>query len=448
MRKQSKTAGQKFFTRHAKSSAAMVSLAIHAVFIIAALSLVAVKVIQKEEQSFEAPKIKRPRVQLKKLQVPVNVKRVQKPKLRRRIVVQPKLNQRVPELRMPEVTGIKGGLGNAAGIGLGGGGSLGFSMPEMSLFGVKSRGEKVFIILDASDSMMVDKMGGIRAYTIIKSELVRILEGLNPAVLFNIAIYDQRCYSLYPSLVPANVSNVAKVEEWLRPLNAVTAGMGDRDYGTRTKGDGGIQIGDDIVVEPLKNNPGDWARPALQAMDQGADVVFLLSCRWGTLRYKVADNEKERSWNEDDQQRYLENVAKAKTLHKEENDRRRARGEPPRVVTRGDRGLVMAYIPGARLPPGGGHDWHNYSPEEMVEAFGNLQVQSESNRPVRSGMSKKNRFTVNVIHFVPEDAGPGKHDKMSQLANLTRGEYSRVKGLRAIQSYVLAAEAKDLAGTE
>ena len=112
-----------YFEKHAKSSAALVSLAIHAALVVVALSFVAVTVIQKTEQVFEAKPVKRPKMQLKKLQVPVNIKKkqTQKPKLRKRIVVKPKVNQNMPDIKMPEVTGVKGGLGGAAGDGLGGG---------------------------------------------------------------------------------------------------------------------------------------------------------------------------------------------------------------------------------------------------------------------------------------------------------------------------------------
>jgi hypothetical protein len=445
---------KKFFAKHAKSSAALVSLGLHAVLIVVALSFVAVTVINKEDQKFEVKKVNRPKMQPQKLQVPVNVKKkkMQKPKLRKRIVVQPKLDQLIPDIKMPEITGVKGELGYGHGAGLGGAGSLGFNMPEMSLFGVKSRGEKVFIILDASESMMVDTMGGIPAYTIIKSELVRILEGLNSTVLFNIAIYEgNTSYTLYPSLVSAQASNVAKVEAWLKPLNAVTTSMGDSDYGTKTKGEGGARVEGDIVVDPLKSSPGDWARPALQAMEQGADVVFLLSCSWGTHRYKVASSDKEKNWSEGDEKRYQEDIAKAQELHKKENERRRSKGQPPRVITRGSRGLVMAYIKGARLPPGGGHEWHNYSPDEIVEALENVQARSMPNLPTRSGIGlkkKKDRFSFNVIHFVPEDAASGKDANFSNMASLTRGEYSRVEGMQAIQSYVSASEADESASTE
>ena len=433
---------KRFFTKHAKSSAMLVSLALHAVIVVVAITVVVAKVLIPEDPDFQAKNVKRPRMPPKRIQVPVEVKNKKpKPRLRKRLVVKT-LNHKVPEITLPEISGVKGGL---AGMGNGDGiGSLGFAMPKFNIFGTKGQGEKIFIILDASGYMMVDKMGGIPAYTIIKSELVRILEELNPTILFNIAIYEgNTSYSLFPSLVPAKASNVAKVGEWLKPLNAVTTGMGDSDYGTKTKGAGGVRVDNKNVVDPLKSSPGDWARPALQSMDQGADVVFLLSCRGGTLRYMVASNDKERKWSETDQKRYQEDIAKATELFKKENERRRAKGQPPRVITRGSRGLVMAYIKGARLPPGGGHEWHNYSPDEIVEAFSNLQARSKSNLPARSGIGKKkkkDRFSFNVIHFVPEDAASGTDAKFSKMASLTRGEYSRVKGLAAIQSYVSAPE--------
>jgi hypothetical protein len=437
-----------FFANHAKSSAALISLGIHAVLLIIALSFVAVTVITREDQKFEAKPINRPKMKLRKLQVPVNIKKrkTQKPKLRKRIVVQPKLNQTMPDIKMPEITGVKGGLGNAAGDGFGIGGGVGFSMPEMKLFGVKSRGEKVFIILDASGFMMVDKMGGIPAYTIIKSELVRILEGLNPTVLFNIAIYGGGDHALFPCLVPASSANVAKVGEWLQPLNSVKTGMGDKDYGVKTKGEGGDRISGDFQVEPLHNTPGEWARPALLAMRQGADVVFLLTCRWGSVHYKSGT--RDRDWSESDQQRYVKNLAKAKVLFKKENERRRTKGQPPRVIMQGDYGIVSAYIPGTRTPPNN-DTYHGYTPMEMVEAFANTLAKGKPDVPVKSGLrgrkKRKRGCEVNVIQFVAGDAGSSKDMRLSKLARLTSGEYSRVEGMEAIQSYVSSSDEGDLA---
>ena len=403
---------KRFFAKHAKSSALVISLGVHTILLLIALTFVAVTVIIKEDQIFEAKPVNRPKMQLKKLQVPVNIKKkkTQRPKLRKRVVVQPKLNQNMPDLKMPEITGVKGGIGNAAGDGLGGAGGIGFSMPEFELFGIKGKGEKIFIILDSSAQMMVDEMGGIPAYTIIKAELVRILEGLNPTVLFNIAVFGGGERTLFPDLVSATPANVAKVEKWLDPLNAVSKGMGDKDYGVnRTIGAGGVPLKIDTQISPLKSNVGYWARPTMMAMKQQADVVFVLSCTWGFLAYKV---EEVKDWNEAQMAHWKEMVAKAEKKLKEENAARRAKGQPPRVINRGSRGgpLVKAYFPNEPQPPSDKHQ--GYTPKEIVEAFSNMREQHKPKQiATTSGIGrkqKKDRFSINVIHFVRNDNTSGK----------------------------------------
>ncbi len=130
---------KRFFANHSKSSALVVSLAIHAVLLVVAISFVAVKVIIKPEPDFVAKKVKRPKMPPKKLQVPVDVKkRKPKPRLRKRIVSKPK---NFTDIKMPEITGVKGGLGNMGGDGLG---SLGFDLDIGDLFGSnKSMGNEL-----------------------------------------------------------------------------------------------------------------------------------------------------------------------------------------------------------------------------------------------------------------------------------------------------------------
>jgi hypothetical protein len=119
-----------FFLSHKRSSALVVSVAIHGIFLIAALSFVAVNVIIKNDQTFEVKEVKRPNMKLRKLQVPVKEqKKTQAPKLRKTIVAKPK-NPTV-DIKMPEIVGVKGGTGYGRSGGLGG---LGFSF-DMDLFG-------------------------------------------------------------------------------------------------------------------------------------------------------------------------------------------------------------------------------------------------------------------------------------------------------------------------
>ena len=68
---------------------------------------------------------------------------------------------------MPEIVGVKGGIG-AAGSSLGGGGSLGFAMPEIDFFGVKRKSERIMLILNGRHEMSADSLGGAYGYEVIK----------------------------------------------------------------------------------------------------------------------------------------------------------------------------------------------------------------------------------------------------------------------------------------
>ncbi|VGO13862.1 hypothetical protein PDESU_02419 [Pontiella desulfatans] len=425
---------KRFFAQHAKSSAALVSLGIHAILLVVALSFVAVTVITKEEQKFETKNVNRPRMPMKKLQVPVNIKKkkTQKPKLRKRIVVQPKLNQNMPDIKMPEITGVKGGIGGGVGDGLGGGGGVGFSMPEIEIFGVKSKGEKIFVILDSTAWMMYDEIGGIPAYTVIKEELVNILGGLSPTVLFNIAVFDNgSAVSRFPKMVPANSVNVGAVDEWIRSLNAVKKGMGDKDYGNHTLGSGGTRLPREYTVAPLQHTR-HWSTPAMLAMEQQADTVFILTQGWGWQFHETADA---KQWSESKMAKWRDLQEQAKQKLKEENEERRKKGEPPRVLIGWS--LVSAYFPGAEHPPQPERYW--YTPKEMLEGLSSHREANKSNVPTTSGLGKrsqkKEKFSINVIHFVRKDHISEKdQDRFKKLTAIANGSYKTLSGLEAIQS--------------
>ena len=125
---------KRFFLSHKKSSALMVSIMLHVVFIVVAITFVAVKVYVKPEQTFVVPEVNRPQMKLRKLVVPVkDQKKTQAPKLRHTIVTKPKYKD--VTIKMPEIVGVPGGTGYGRGEGLGG---LGFGF-ELDLFG-SSRG--------------------------------------------------------------------------------------------------------------------------------------------------------------------------------------------------------------------------------------------------------------------------------------------------------------------
>jgi hypothetical protein len=394
-----------FFGSHAKSSAAVATVAVHAALIVLAFFFVAVTVINKDEVDFQAKPVSRPKMNLRKLQVPVNIKKpVQQPKLRKQIVATPKLNKVMPDFKMPEIIGVKGGLGSAGSGGIGGA-SLGFAMPEIDVFGLKSRGEKIFFILDSSTEMMEDEIGGIRAYTIIKNELANIINSLPSTTLFNVCVYDHgHTCLLFSQMVTANPVNVGKVDAWLKPLNAVKPGMGANEYGVFTLGKGGIENTEDFRSGRFKQQEL-WYRPTMLAMKQQADTVFVLTTWWGDQRIKL-DESRQKQCNPWD--------------------------------------MNMAYCPEIEFPPDA--EWYFGEPGEFAEA---MVITREKYAPKSTmlGLSKKKNgkygFSFNVVRFAKRDRDKwteyedGRTEtNFKKLVSILGGNYGTIAGLEAIENLV------------
>ncbi len=452
---------KRFFASHAKSSAAIISLAIHAIFLVVALTFVAVTVIKKEETKWEAKQVTRPKMTLKRLQVPVNVKKqAPKPKIRKRIVVKPRVNQNMPDIRMPEVSGVKGGLGNAGGGGFGASGSVGFTMPEINIFGVKGKGEKIILVLDASADMMEDKRGGIPAYTIIKQELVRIVEELPPTALFNVLVFDWNNVAMaFPSLVPASDANAAQLKSWLMPLNGSVEQGFSGQVGLQTLGKGGSMYGDrnDLFIGPFKHvkqvggsgkaDVRQWFWPAMLAQKLQADSIFILTDDWDIQRVGTTTAGMSREeWDKTAAGiRWKEKYREGLKLLDEENAKRRAAGKDIKVLPRNEWSVNKEYFPDIEKPPHG-TDYY-YTPKDFAYAFellrdahGPQSIQTTSG--IGKKRSSKSDSSVNIIIFTPkgQQASQGTEGNFKALTGLCNGQYKTIAGLEAIQSYVAKAD--------
>jgi len=435
---------KRFFSKHSRSSAAVVSIALHLILLVIAGTFVAVQVVVKSEQKFESRQINRPRMPPKKLQVPVKIKKQKrKPKLRQRIVVKAKARS-MPDIKMPEISGIKGGLGAAGSAGLEGVGGIGFSMPEIEVFGVRSKGEKVFLALDSDAIMMRNEIGGMHAYAIIKDELKKIIDGLGPTTLFNIAVFEHNSTTMFfPQMVPASRENVTRVGKWLDPLNKVSAGMSDDAYGPDTLGPGGTACFDDFEGGELRPVEGSnvaryWYTPAALAMRQQADTVFILTGGWGTMRYAKG---KTPDWPEAKRKRWKKCVREGRKLLEEENEELIAKGEPPRVIG-GDYEIVREYFPSQYeslrqpLP-----ELYHYTARDFSKSLHLFRQENAPKLPSKSGLSKrkKDSFSVNVVFFARVgglDEQKNDIERFDSFADLCNGEFRSITGLKAIKSSV------------
>ena len=422
---------KKFFAGHAKSTALLTSLLIHVVIVVVALFAVVVSVVQRTEPEFKAPVVSRPKMPLKKLQVPIKTNKKPKPKLRKQIVV--KTARTMPELQIPEIRGVKGGTGYGHGNGSGNIVGMDFSLPRLKFLGMEGSGEKIFIILDSTPWIMFDELGGLPGYTVIKEELIRLIKSLDSSVLFSVAVYDHtRAISLFPKMVPASSKNVTALEKWLAPLNVVTGTMRDNEYGTQTLGPGGFEIPEDFIEGSFQGiRTAHWLRPGLFAMHQQADATFVLSGNWGAL-YDEKPMTKAQ-WSDRQRARYKQVKTEAHQKLAQENEQRRQEGLPPRVLT--DRQLIDHYFPGTQHPP---LNIRWYSPTEISKAFIEQRKLSASKETLITRNKKKLReFSLNVIHLIPKTGIPETDPsgtRYEETVKKLNGAYRSLAGLEGIKN--------------
>ena len=96
-------------------SAVLLSIVIHAALFLLAGMLVVFTVVKKEEKKFEPPKaVERPKMKLKKPKV--KIRKTSRPKPTTRIVTM--VNRaRMPEIQLPELSGMGDGLEGGGGVG-------------------------------------------------------------------------------------------------------------------------------------------------------------------------------------------------------------------------------------------------------------------------------------------------------------------------------------------
>ncbi len=415
-----------------KTEALLVSIVIHAILAIVAVTFVAVTVVVKEDQQFEPAPVARPQAPLRKLQVPVNIQKAKpQPKLRKQIVAK-QVVRNAPDIKMPEIIGVKGGLGSMGG-GLGGGvTSLGFSMPELSMFGVKSKGEKIFIVLDSTEPMMGDDRGGLESYDLIKQEIYHMLDGLNSTVLFNIAAYDWNGGKmLFSGMVKATPGNMEKVRAWLDPLNRDQGSGGDKAViGSKTSGPGGKWVAGKTLTNAVMDSIDVWVGPAMLAMQQQADTVYILAATHRNLA--SVERTTPKGWSDSKQKKWEALYEEAKVKLTDENRKRREKGLPPLVIGSGQRTLISRYFPNAEQPPSS-IPAHYYTTKDIKKALDLTRKKSAKDVPSIGLTRKKNSYTVNVIHFVPKnDSDANDAEKFKSLASACGGEYRQLNGLDAI----------------
>ncbi len=431
-----------------KRSAFLITVIVHVLIFVATGYFVAMEVIEHKEAKFTARQVKRPKMALQKLRMPVKMEQKVKrtpPKLSQRVTVNDRLNTKAAEFKMPEISGFGSGLGDLTAATLSAG-SLGFANMQVNVFGAKSRGEKFLFLLNTESHMMKDEVGGIPAYRVIKNELSQLIDSLPSTALFNIVLFDNfEARSLFYNLSPASAENRKKLVEWLRPLNESKEIWGFDSL----EEDGFVLIPESC--EPIAFSEKD--RCGLLAslgysVRQGADAVFWLGGNQWILSttedrykaYKRGDSledlpEAQGGLNIEDYgvERWEELLGKAKAMKKAEDKERLKNGMAVRVLD-GKLGLVKAYFPNEKMPEHynkTSSDAYSYTADDILDYMENM---AEKYQEIAS---TKMRF--NGIYFIPKvlnenEKQPPNVDIIRMITRKYRGAFQELQGLDAIQS--------------
>ncbi|MGZ0655009.1 hypothetical protein ACWPKO_14645 [Coraliomargarita sp. W4R53] len=437
----------------------LISGGVHAIALFILGSITVYKYIIPDEAQFEEP-AKIEEVEPPK-QVKVEIKQQAAP-----------LNQPLNNLRMKQVGNIavanvdvnlpsmeqsftvSAGLGSLGGGSLLGGtrGSIGIGMSDVSIFGLKTRAERILFAVDASRTMLTDKKGGLNSYRVIKDEISTMVSNLSTGTLFNVVFFnDGRLKFFKPRPVPAGAEVTQELMEWIAPINSDARRIGlpgsTRKALTTFPRDHPIQ-------REIPNSQGysgnENAYLAQVFMEQSIDAIFIISGRhtgFQKIRRNPTQRENE-EWRrtvtsssyKKDLAKYYEELPiamkKANKALAEYNEMRKKKGLPPRIS---DGGSVISdmKIKMKNSHPGG-------QPAYFIEGD---DIRSYFRDLTKKIYDDKGGTppSINVILFLAGDEKFSKNqeDDLKEYTRFFDGKYRIIRGLNEIKAAASADGSKN-----
>lgn len=261
----SKTKSEDAAQRKRALNAILISLLIHVLLIIGAISLTIMIIAPKQKMMFEGKKS--PSLPARKLEHAIRVKQMQKqtrkPQILQRLVTEAPSKVALPEMpdmKTPDIKNLRdtplmnSRAGSIGGIGGGGGGAgrgltggVGYS--DTKFFGENIRTRAIVICMDISPSMIAK---GVTQDVL--NEAVKMLENMNVGTKFNILVFVDGSDGFAPQMVYATQENKQKAIEWLK-----------QPFDGRRQGN-------------LRGFSGSTPHMVIKsAVEMGADTVFVLS---------------------------------------------------------------------------------------------------------------------------------------------------------------------------
>jgi hypothetical protein len=354
---------------------------------------------------------------------------------------------------------VSAGLGGFSGGNLLGGtrGSIGMGMSDVSVFGLKTRAERILFMIDANREMVTDAKGGLNSYKIIKDEITDMVDNLSAGTLFNVMITDRRKNKKFKStLVPASKEMHQQLIEWMRPINADANNPGLESAQGVTK-ESLSALPDEDLHKDLSwsgSRGNETAFITQVALEQQVDAIFIITGYhrgFEKIRRKPTEKEDEDWKRKTKSSSYQEQLAEH-TLEiplmeqrvSEElakiNEERKKKGQPPRVLAQRYGVYSNASELGLKwkVKHPGWQPAYVYDPRQVSRYFEKLidTLYKDQGAPEPS---------INVVLFLAGDEEMRKdwEDKLDDYVDFFHGKYRIIRGLNEIKSARSSSKTKN-----
>mgnify|MGYP000044155811 CR=1 FL=1 len=432
----------------------LISLLVHVAALVIFGSWTLVKYVIPDEADFEEPPA------IEEVEPPKEVKIEIKPPQKEQ--QQPLKNLKMKQVgniaianvdvdlpNMEESFTVSGGLGSGGGSGLLGGtsGSLGIGMSDVSVFGLKTRAERILFVIDVNRQMLTDGKGGLNSFKIVKDEITDMVGNLSAGTLFNVMLMDRRKSMRFKDqLVPAGSDVHQELIKWLAPIN-------------RDANNVGIASGPKSQLRSLTNHPlhkdvtgpqfgtrgNETAFQTQLALENGVDAIFMVAgYHKGFERISRRLTEKEEAdWAQNiARPAYVKQLAaheaekpemeqRIRNTLSEINKQRAAKGQPPRVLDA--RHGVYSNVRELGLKWKTEHPGHKpvkwLDDREVEKYFKDLVEEIYTNKQAKEP-------SVNVVLLLAKDENFSKDDesRLKRYVRFFSGKSRIIRGLNEIKS--------------
>ena len=431
----------------------LISVGVHVVALFILGSITVYKYIIPDEAQFEEPS-------------PV-AEEQPPPEVKIEIKQQPPKQQAMQSLRMKQVGNIavsavdvnlpnmqesftvSAGMGGFGGGSLLGGtrGTLGIGMSDISVFGLKTRAERILFVIDANRQMLTDAKGGLKSYKIIKDEITDMVGNLSAGTLFNVMMADRRNSMFFKQqLVPAGQEVHQQLIQWITPINANARNAGLVEGASGVGRERLQTLSNDANHEDIlwANQAGNDTTFMTQlAIEQDVDAIFFIAgYHRGFERVRRRLTEKEEAdWIRfSTTRKYQDQLAahekevpimqnRINYKMKKINEERRKKGQPDRVLD-SRWGIYSDY---REL----GLEWETEHPGWRPNYFlESREIEKYFKKVVDILYTNKGseKPSVNVILFLAGDEEMRKEweDQLDDYTDFFRGKYRIIRGLDEI----------------